>query len=145
MIRRSGYMNASELFQAWAQACIAKDVDSIANLYCEDATHTFPFREGAPVVEGREAIRQHLGQGFARAPISFSGVEDATVHQTDDPHTVIVECTFAGTVTSNGAVYRPSYVEVLTERDGLIGAVRDYENLAYRAAQMPTQVPSPRS
>jgi uncharacterized protein len=128
-------MEASELFQAWAQACIAKDVDSIADLYCEDATHTFPFREGSPVVEGREAIRKHLANGFARAPISFSGVEHLTVHRTDDPHTVIVECTFDGTVTTTGAVYRPSYVEVLTERDGLIGAIRDYENLAYRAAQ----------
>jgi uncharacterized protein len=138
-------MNASELFEAWAQACVAKDVDSIADLYCEDATHTFPFRDGSPVIEGREAIREHLGQGFARAPISFSGIEHVTVHQTDDSHTVIVECTFEGTVTSTGADYRPSYVEVVTERDGLIGAVRDYENLAYRAAQVSTQVPSPRS
>ena len=134
-------MKASELFQAWAQACISKDVDSIADLYCEDATHTFPFREGSPVVEGREAIREHLANGFARAPISFSGVEHLTVHHTDDPHTVIVESTFDGTVTTTGASYRPSYVEVLTERDGLIGAIRDYENLAYRAAQ--TNVPQP--
>ena len=49
---------------------------------------------------------------------------------------MIVECTFEGTITSTGATYRPSYVEVLTERDGLIGAVRDYENLAYRATQI---------
>jgi ketosteroid isomerase-like protein len=48
---------------------------------------------------------------------------------------VIVECTFNGTLASTGAVFEPSYVEVLTERDGLIGAVRDYENLAYRAAR----------
>jgi uncharacterized protein len=129
-------MNASELFQAWARACVAKDVDSIADLYCEDATHTFPFREGSPVVEGREAIREHLAEGFGRAPVSFSGIKHAAVHHTDDPHTVIVECVFEGTVIPTGAVYRPSYVEVVTERDGLIGAVRDYENLGYRAAQV---------
>jgi uncharacterized protein len=128
-------MNAGELFQAWAQACVAKDVDAIADLYCEDATHSFPFREGSPVVTGREAIRQHLAEGFGRAPVSFSRVEHAVVHQTDDPHTVVVECTFRGTVTSTGAVFQPSYVEVVTERDGLIGGVRDYENLAYRAAR----------
>ena len=97
--------------------------------------NAFPFRDGAPVIEGREAIRRHLAEGFGRAPVSFSGVKHAIVHHTEDPHTVIVECTFDGTLTSTGAVFEPSYVEVLTERDGLIGAVRDYENLAYRAAR----------
>lgn len=128
-------MNVTELFWAWAGACVAKEVDTIAGLYCTDATHAFPFREGAPVIEGREAIRRHLAEGFGRAPVSFSGVKQAIVHHTEDPHTVIVECTFEGTRTATGAVFEPSYVEVLTERDGLIGAVRDYENLAYRAAR----------
>lgn len=128
-------MNVTELFWQWAEACVAKEVDAIADLYCADATHAFPFREGAPVIEGREAIRRHLAEGFARAPVSFSGVRHAIVHHTEDPHTVIAECTFEGTLTSTGAAFQPSYVEVLTERDGLIGAVRDYENLAYRAAR----------
>jgi ketosteroid isomerase-like protein len=128
-------MTVTELFWAWAGACVAKDVDTIADLYCTDATHAFPFRDGTPVIEGREAIRRHLAEGFGRAPVSFSGVKRAIVHRTEDPHTVIVECTFEGTLTSTGAVFEPSYVEVLTERDGLIGAVRDYENLAYRAAR----------
>jgi len=128
-------MNVTELFWQWAEACVAKEVDAIADLYCADATHAFPFREGAPVIEGREAIRRHLAEGFARAPVSFSGVKHAIVHHTEDPHTVIAECTFEGTLTSTGTAFQPSYVEVLTERDGLIGAVRDYENLAYRAAR----------
>jgi ketosteroid isomerase-like protein len=128
-------MNVTELFWAWADACVAKQVDTIANLYCTDATHAFPFRDGAPVIEGREAIRRHLAEGFGRAPVSFSRVKHAIVHHTEDPHTVIVECTFEGTLTWTGAVFEPSYVEVLTERDGLIGAVRDYENLAHRAAR----------
>jgi uncharacterized protein len=128
-------MNVTELFWSWADACVAKDVDAIAGLYCADATHAFPFRDGAPVIEGRDAIRRHLADGFGRAPVSFSGVKHAIVHHTEDPHTVIVECTFNGTLTSTGAAFEPSYVEVLTERDGLIGAVRDYENLAYRAAR----------
>lgn len=128
-------MTVTELFRAWAGACVAKDVDAMADLYCPDATHAFPFRDGAPVIEGREAIRRHLAEGLGRAPVSFSGVKQAIVHRTEDPRTVIVECTFDGTVTSTGAVFQPSYVEVLTERDGLIGAVRDYENLAYRAAR----------
>jgi uncharacterized protein len=128
-------MNATEVFWAWAEACVAKDVDAMAELYCADATHTFPFREGAPVLEGREAIRQHLAGGFANAPMAFSGVKHAVVHRTEDPHTVIVECTFEGILTTTGAAFQPSYVEVLTERDGLIGAVRDYENLAYRGSR----------
>ena len=128
-------MNVTELFRTWADACVAKDVDTIADLYCTDATHAFPFRDGTPVIEGREAIRRHLAERFGRAPVSFSAVKHAIVHHTEDPHTVIVECTFDGTLTSTGAVFEPSYVEVLTERDGLIGAVRDYENLAYRAAR----------
>jgi ketosteroid isomerase-like protein len=137
-------MNVTELFWSWADACVAKDVDAIAGLYCSDATHAFPFRDGAPVIEGRDAIRRHLAEGLGRAPVSFSGVKHAIVHQTEDPHTVIVECTFNGTISSTGAAFEPSYVEVLTERDGLIGAVRDYENLAYRAARDVTPAePSP--
>jgi len=128
-------MDATELFWEWANACVAKDVSAMADLYCRDATHAFPFRDGAPVVEGREAIRRHLAEGFGKAPLSFSGIKHAVVHLTEDAHTVIVECTFEGTVTSTGAVFQPSYVEVVTERDGLIGAVRDYENLAYRATR----------
>jgi ketosteroid isomerase-like protein len=128
-------MDVTELFWAWAEACVAKNVDAIAALYCVDATHAFPFREGAPVIAGREAIRQHLAAGFGSAPVSFSGVKSAVVHHTDDPHTMVVECTFDGIITSTGGVFEPSYVEVLTERDGLIGAVRDYENLGYRAAR----------
>lgn len=136
-------MNVTEVFWSWAEACVAKDVDAMAALYCPDATHTFPFRDGAPVLEGREAIRRHLAEGFARAPVSFSGIRHAVVHHTDDPHTVIVECTFEGTLTTTGAVFQPSYVEVLTERDGLIGAVRDYENLAYRGAHEVAPGPTP--
>jgi ketosteroid isomerase-like protein len=132
-------MDVTELFRAWADACVVKDVDTIADLYCTDATHAFPFRDGTPVIEGREAIRRHLAEGLGRAPVSFSGVKHAIVHRTEDPHTVIVECTFEGTLTSTGAVFEPSYVEVLTERDGLIGAVRDYENLAYRPAREVTR------
>jgi uncharacterized protein len=128
-------MDATELFWAWAEACLAKDTDRAADLYCPDATHAFPFRDGAPVIEGRAAIRAHLAAGLGQAPVTFSGVNHAVVHRTEDPHTVVVECTFDGTVTTTGGVFQPSYVEVLTERDGLIGAVRDYENLAYRASR----------
>jgi ketosteroid isomerase-like protein len=128
-------MDVTELFWAWAEACVAKDAEAMAKLYCADATHAFPFREGAPVITGREAIRQHLAAGLGSAPVSFSGVRHAVVHHTDDPHTVVAECTLDGVVTSTGGVFQPSYVEVLTERDGLIAAVRDYENLGYRAAR----------
>jgi uncharacterized protein len=64
-------MDVIELFWAWAEACVAKDVDAMAALYCVDATHAFPFRDGAPVIKGREAIRQHLASGFGRAPVSL--------------------------------------------------------------------------
>src|ERR1700689_5807729 len=128
-------MNVTAKFWAWADVCVAKDVDTIAGLYCTDATHAFPFRDGTPVIEGREAIRRHLAEGFGRAPVSFSGVKHAIVHHTEDPHTVIVECTFDGTLTSTGAVFEAPDVEELTERDGPIAAVRDYETPAYRAAR----------
>jgi uncharacterized protein len=128
-------MDASELFAAWAAACVKKDTDAMANLYTEDATHTFAFRRGTPVVEGREAIRAMLANGLGKAPIRFTGISMSTVHRTQDPHTVIVECTFDGE-TADGRAYQPSYVEVLTERGGLIAAVRDYENLAYRTQEL---------
>ena len=46
-------MTVTELFRAWADACVAKDVDTMADLYCADATHAFPFRDGTPVRASR--------------------------------------------------------------------------------------------
>lgn len=125
-------MTPHQLFDAWAHALIAKDIDAIADLYCADGEHHFPFRDGAPVLRGREAIRLHLRRGFGSSPIVLTRLESSTVHQTTDPSTIIVECTFEGIVGTTSSAFNPSYVEIITERDGLIGCVRDYENLAYR-------------
>lgn len=125
-------MNVQELFEAWSTAALAKDTDAMADLYCEDGEHQFPFRGGAPSIVGREAIRAHLAGTFGKVPVTIQKLE-STVHQTLDPDTIVVECTFHGVMLPTGSPFTPSYVEVITARDGGIAKVRDYENLAYRA------------
>ncbi|KTR23735.1 hypothetical protein NS330_03130 [Curtobacterium citreum] len=125
-------MTTTELFEAWAQACVKKDVDAIADLYAEDGVHTFAFRQGAPSFHGREKIRQMLAEGFGQAPVNFTGIADLVVHRTEDPNTIVAEFAFEGQ-THGGYPIRPTYIEIFTARDGKIAAVRDYENLAYRA------------
>ncbi|QMU76741.1 nuclear transport factor 2 family protein [Streptacidiphilus sp. PB12-B1b] len=127
-------MNAQQLFDAWVQAVLVKDTDAMADLYCEDGEHHFSFRDGAPFIKGREAIRAHLAATFGASPFTFQRLSACTVHRTTDPDTIIVECTFEG-AAPGGAPFNPSYVEVLTARDGRIARVRDYENLAYRAGR----------
>lgn len=126
-------MDATELFWKWAEAAMAKDIDAMADLYCLDAIHSFPFREGVPVVEGRDAIRQHLSAGLGQSPVTLRSFDQVHLHRTEDPHTVVVECTFEGEIAASGTVVRPAYIEVLTERDGLIASVRDYENIRSRS------------
>ena len=74
-------MNVTELFWAWAGACVAKDVDAIADLYCTDATHAFPFRDGTPVIEGRRrsgGISQK-GSGGLRCRSPQSSMRSCTI------------------------------------------------------------------
>ena len=126
-------MNAQQLFEAWSSAALAKDTDAMADLYAEDGEHQFPFRDGTPTLKGREVIRAHLAGTFGKIPVELHNLR-STVHQTTDPNTIVVECTFEGLMIPTGAPFSPSYVEVITARDGKIALVRDYENLAYRSS-----------
>lgn len=125
-------MNAEQVFEAWAAAALKKDTDAMADLYLKDGEHHFPFRAGAPYIKGREAIRDHLAGTFGKAPFEFESLR-TRVHHTDDPNTIVVECTFEGVKLPERTPFAPSYVEIFTVRDGGIESVRDYENLAYRA------------
>ena len=129
-------MNPEAVFELWADAALRKDTNRMADLYCEDGEHHFPFRDGAPFIKGREAIRTHLANTFGKAPFEFNELEKV-IHTTDDPNTIVVECTFHGVKLPTRTPFDPSYVEIFTVRDGQISSVRDYENLAYRAGGMP--------
>lgn len=107
---------------------IAKDMDGIAELWAEDGTAEFPFAEGGGPgrLDGREAVREYLAGYPDRMDVRE--IPAVTVHGTERPDTVVVEFTARGRTVRTGRPYRLDYIAVITTRDGLITAYRDYWN-----------------
>lgn len=107
---------------------LAKDMDGIADLWADDGTAEFPFAEGGwpKRLTGREAVREYLSGYPDRMDVR--DIPAVTVHHTERPDTVVVEFTASGRTVRTDRPYRLDYIAVITTRDGLITAYRDYWN-----------------
>lgn len=105
---------------------LAKDMDAVADLWAEDGIAEFPFAAGdAPRrLVGREAVRGYLA-GYPDV-YDVQEIPAITVHRTERPDTVVVECHAVGRTVRTGEPYRMDYVVVVTVQDGLITHFRDY-------------------
>ncbi|WP_158587926.1 nuclear transport factor 2 family protein [Actinomadura logoneensis] len=124
-------MTPRETFLRLVQGISAGRWDELADLYAEDAVVEQPFAvPPAPSrIEGRTTVAAH----FARAgegPLRFRVRDGAVVHETADPEVIVTEFTYDGEVTTTGAVFTMSNVQVLRVRDGLIVSSRDYHDHA---------------
>lgn len=116
--------------------------EQIADLYAEDTVVEIPFALPAPArIEGREQLRAH----FATA--TDAGVEmearNVRVHRTADPEVIVAEFDYHGRVSSTGRSFDVANVQILTVRDGLIAASRDFHNhpvIALATGQLPALV-----
>ena len=116
--------------------------EQIADLYAEDTVVEIPFALPAPArIEGREQLRSH----FATA--TDAGVEmearNVRVHETADPEVIVAEYDYHGRVSSTGRGFDVANVQILTVRDGLIVASRDFHNhpaIAAATGQLPALV-----
>ena len=109
----------------------------LADLYAEDAIVELPF--GGPAglrLEGRDEIREH----FRRAGASPLRLRPARVrlHETRDAAVIVAEYDYEGEMTTTGARFVVANVQIITVRDGLIVASRDFhDHTAIAAAAVP--------
>jgi uncharacterized protein len=119
---------AVDVFGKLAQGVGTGDIAAMVHLCADDVVFEFPFAPpGRPTrIEGKPALIDYLTALSGRMRIE--DVPSLEIHQTVKPDVAIIEMTMTGTVTATGALYRQSYVVILTVRDGLIVRYRDYWN-----------------
>lgn len=118
---------AAEVLEQVMPAMLQGDIEELLGHCTEDVVFEFPFAPaGRPRrVEGHDAIRAYMQPIFGRMRIQE--VTHRTVHQSVDPSVAIIE--FAMRVElADGSTREPSYIDVLTVRDGRIARFRDYWN-----------------
>lgn len=105
------------------------DMNGFAGLFAADGVMELPFAPpGMPArIEGREAIRSFS----AATGTSLMQIEDmwaTDVYETTDPEVLIVELETKAVVTTTGAPFQATSVQVFRIRDGEILLFRDYWN-----------------
>ncbi|MDO0926391.1 nuclear transport factor 2 family protein [Streptomyces sp. TG1A-8] len=117
-----------ELFRHGLRLLLDKDIPAWVALWAEDGVMEFPFApEGWPRrLEGRAAVAAYM-RGYPDH-IDLRDFPDLRVHRTDDPGTIVVEMRGVGRLVRTGGPFDMTYVAVVTFRDGLITAYRDYWN-----------------
>ncbi|MFE4667015.1 nuclear transport factor 2 family protein [Streptomyces sp. NPDC056716] len=121
-----------ELIKAASEGDFVKCLD----LHSEDVVVTLPFMLPEPVVyEGKAAQRTQLDDPQWRAgiPRMYHDMEyrDVVVHETTDPHVVVVQWNFVSRIGGQTVVH-PN-IQVSEVRDGKIVRTTDYHNHVVRA------------
>jgi hypothetical protein len=120
---------AAELFRRALAHLFAHDIDAYADLFAPDGVVEWPFAppDWARRVDGRDAIRAHVGANLARmrdAGRRFVALHDVVVHEVS-PGEVVAELAVEVAAADGTSVRRP-YVHVLRAREGAIASLRDY-------------------
>lgn len=120
--------SAEEVLHHGLRLLLGKDITGWVDLWAEDGTMEFPFApEGRPRrLQGREAIAAYMRHYPDH--IDLREFTDVRVHRTEDPGTVVAEARGLGRIVETGRPYEMNYISVLTVRDGLMTACRDYWN-----------------
>ena len=100
--------------------------DDLADLYAPDVVVTNRFApEGVPAsAHGNEQLRTRMKT--MGGLIRYDSVDDATVHETQDPEVVVVEFGVSGTIIASATPFTLTFVNVMRIVDGLIAESRDY-------------------
>jgi uncharacterized protein len=118
----------AEVFRHGLQLLVDNDFAGWLALSADDVVFEFPYApEGAPKrLEGRAALADYMSSYPDH--IDLHDFPDVTVHQTDDPATIIVEMRAVGREVATGAPFESTYINVVTVADGRITHCRDYWN-----------------
>jgi ketosteroid isomerase-like protein len=108
---------------------------NLADLYADDAVVELPFAKPAGLrLVGRAEIREHFQRAGA-LPLRLQPVR-VHLHETRDPAVVVAEYDYEGEVTTTGATFVVANVQIVTVREELIVASRDFHDHAAIAAAL---------
>jgi uncharacterized protein len=119
--RRRNLELVERSFAAVGQSDVSGQLDS----FTEDIVLELPYADPPVRLEGKEAIRAHVGPALEtfRFQLHITDVYDCA-----DPDTLVLEYRSEGHVTTTGKEYRNNYICVVRFRDGLICHQREYYN-----------------
>ncbi|MGW4031361.1 nuclear transport factor 2 family protein [Streptomyces sp. NPDC004838] len=130
-------MSPREVVLALIAAASRGDFERALDLHSDDVVVTLPFTLPEPTVfEGKTAQRTQLDDPQFRAggmPRLYHDIEyrDVVVHETADPHVVVVQWTFVSRIGDHTVVH-PN-IQVSEVRNGKIVRTTDYHNHVARA------------
>jgi hypothetical protein len=116
-----------ETVERFLRAVVSHVPGDMADCYADQVVIEMPFASGlapARIETTREELRQRFAAGAASR--RYTRLRDVFVHETADPDVVVVEYSLDGTRLADGEAFTMTFVMVLTFRDGLIAASRDY-------------------
>lgn len=101
--------------------------------FTDDAVLELPYADPPVRLEGKAAIRDHVGPALQIFQFRLDITE---VHECVDPDTLILEYTSEGKVTTTGKTYSNRYIGVVRFRDGKVCFQREFYNPAVAAKAM---------
>jgi len=113
-------MTPDQLFSAFVDCALRRDVDAFVALFTDDATMVLPFADLA--YAGKEAIRARVSAGWSTSPFHVRDYADRTTLATADA--IVAEYTVRGSIDGLDLAVRG--IMRLDVRDGRIAAMREY-------------------
>jgi ketosteroid isomerase-like protein len=119
-------MTARDVIDTLFRVVLANDADQLGSIYAPDVVIDIPF--APPGMPTRYVGRDGLVRRWTAAQRErrFTAIDEVAVHETPDPDEIIVEYRVHGLVTTTGKEFALRFLMVVTVRDGLIVASRDY-------------------
>lgn len=114
--------------ERFLETAISGRPGDLADFYAPTVVIEMPFAATALHPSRIETTREELRARFAAGAAirRYTGLDNVLVHQTTDPHTIIVEYGLRGEMVDTGEPFRLDYAMFMTIRDGLITHTRDY-------------------
>lgn len=115
-----------DVIEKFFQATLANSAAALASVYAPDVVIDLPF--APPGMPTRYAGLAGLRERWAAVQHErrFTSIDEVAVRETITPGVVIVEFRVHGEITATGAPFALRFLMVVTVRDGLIVASRDY-------------------
>jgi ketosteroid isomerase-like protein len=100
----------------------------LADFYAPTVVIEMPFAAAALYPARIETTRDQLRARFAAGASirRYISLDNALIHQTTDPETIIVEYGLHGEMVGTGESFHLNFAMFMTIRDGLITHTRDY-------------------
>lgn len=118
----------AELLRHGLGDLLTPEATNFVEMMTEDGIVEFPYAPDGAVhsVTGRAELNSYLEH--LNGVIELLSFSEPRVHHTTDPHVVILEFNAQGRGVKTAALYKQTYISVITVRNGHIEHYRDYWN-----------------